>query len=66
MITTFADLIFALLPIVTGMVGYALGRAASRNRIAQRQAAKRDLAAELRSAVDLEPCEFTAHWQVRP
>lgn len=66
MITTFADLIFALLPFVTGMVGYALGRATSRDAVLKRQAANRDLAAELRSAVDLEPCEFTAHWQVRP
>ncbi|MGJ2639732.1 hypothetical protein [Rhizobiales bacterium 3FA27D7] len=33
MISTFADLIFALLPFATGMVGYALGRAASGNCI---------------------------------
>lgn len=66
MISTWADLAYALLPFATFAAGIALERAASRNRVAQRQAANRDLAAELRSAVDLEPCEFTAHWQVRP
>lgn len=45
--------------------GALIGATATRYRIRQRQAARRDLAAELRSPVDLEPCEFSHDWSVR-
>lgn len=66
MISTWTDLAFSLLPFATFAAGIAVERAASRNRIGKRKAANRDLAAELRAPVDLEPCEFSAHWRVRP
>lgn len=65
MISTWSDLAYALLPFATGMVGYALGRAATVNQIGKRQAANRDLASQLRAPVDLEPCEFTGFWRER-
>lgn len=66
MISTWADLFFTLLPFGTAIAGYLVGGAAARNAVRKREASRRDLAAELRSPVDLEPCEFSAHWQVRP
>ncbi|MET3790682.1 hypothetical protein [Aquamicrobium terrae] len=65
MISTWLDLFVALSPVVTGFAGYLLGRAAARHEIIKREAARRDLAAELRSHVDLEQCEFTRDWEVR-
>lgn len=65
MITTWADLFFAILPFGTGIAGYLIGGWASRVQIRNREAARRDLAAELRSPVDLEPCEFSHDWSVR-
>ena len=65
MISTWADLAFALLPFAAGMVGYAIGRANAIDQVRQRQAANRDLASELRAPVDLEPCEFSGFWQER-
>lgn len=59
-----------MIEIITHLVAFAVGLlvawAAARYRVSQRQAANRDLASELRTPLDLEPCEFTAHWQVRP
>lgn len=66
MISTWSDLAYALLPFATFAAGIALGRAAASDAVLKRQAANRDLAAQLRAPVDLEPCEFTSHWQVRP
>ncbi|WP_144378489.1 hypothetical protein [Mesorhizobium amorphae] len=59
-----------MMAVVTHLVAFAVGLlvagAAARHRILKRKAAGIDLAMELRSPDDLEPCEFTAHWQVRP
>lgn len=60
------DLFIALSPLVSGVAGYLLGGAAARRQIGKREAARRDLAAELRSHVDLEQCEFSHDWRVRP
>lgn len=65
MISTWADLAFALLPFAAGMVGYAIGRATAFDQVGKRKAANRDLAAELRAPVDLEPCEFSGFWRER-
>ncbi len=65
MISTWLDLFVALSPVVTGISGYFFGRSAARHQISKREATRRDLAAELRSHVDLEQCEFTCDCEVR-
>mgnify|MGYP001241875509 CR=1 FL=1 len=45
--------------------GALIGAAATRYRIRQRQAARRDLAMQCRSPVDLEPTEFSYGWEWR-
>lgn len=46
-------------------LGIILGGSYSIRQINKREALRRDLAAELRSPVDLEPCEFSHDWSVR-
>lgn len=46
-------------------LGVFVGWWASGYAIRKAQALRRDLADELRSPVDLEPCEFSHDWSVR-
>ena len=45
--------------------GILIGGAVTRYRVGKRQSSRRDLAAQLRSPIDLEPCEFTGFWRER-
>lgn len=50
---------------ISFLAGIAVGWTAARYRVVKRQSDRRDLSFELRSPVDLEPCEFSHGWEVR-
>lgn len=56
----------ALLMILgTAVVSFMTGWTLAHDRIVKRQAARREFQIQLGNPLDLEPCEFTSHWQVR-
>jgi hypothetical protein len=60
-----SELGWTLLPASTGVAGYLLGGAAAAYRVDKRQAAHRDLSAQLRRPVDLYPSDVSGFWEAR-
>lgn len=54
-----------LLWLASVVIAFGAGWTGARNRVDQRQAARRELAFELRSPLDLEPCEFSLSWEAQ-
>ncbi|MER9829194.1 hypothetical protein NKJ51_12505 [Mesorhizobium sp. M0134] len=49
----------------TAVVSFVAGWVMAHDRIAKRQASRREFQIQLGNPLDLERCEFTSHWQVR-